>query len=173
MDTTIKEAINYLKNYMGQEIIRIKPIPIQREEWKEWKGLQSDWRHTKTPIILLGFTKEGAICYRYNEEGARINGHQEQVLPLCFTDENWITYKEALEPKDNSLNKWIGQRIKRIRPTCLGDRSYMYEEEEYEKAPILLSASKYHMLIQYSVNARTITCLLGPTFVKPEDWELA
>lgn len=171
MDTTIKNAISYLQNYVGQEIIRKKPIPIQKEEWKEWKGLQSDWRHTKTPIILLGFTKEGGIRYQYTEEGAKINGYQEQVLPLCFTDENWITYKEALEPKNNALNKWIGKRIKRKRSTCLGDRSYM--DKEYEKAPILLSASEYHMLIQYDIGTKTSTCLLGPTFVSPEDWELA
>lgn len=150
--STRKVISSHLKQYVGHEIIRTKPA-------------RGDWSYTDDdPLLLVGFTSDGCMRCRKTGFDALIFGEEEFTLPFCFTDRNWITYKKALRAKGNELNKWRGKKIRRIRPTTLGDRSYMSGA-----APILISASKYHMVIMDNMEKY----VLRSDYMKPEDWELA
>ena len=133
-----------------------------------------DWSNTSNPIIILGFTEDGCIKYRYSGFDKIVFGNKVYTLPISFTDRNWITYKKACRAKKNELNKWRGKKIKRIRPTTTcGDRSYMCELS-FEEAPMLVSASKYHMVIQHNnVGLKGKKSILRADYIKPEDWVLA
>ncbi len=155
MKKSTRKVINHLRQYVGHEILRTKPT-------------NGDWSFTDdSPLLLVGFTSDGCIRYRYTGSEARFFGYDEFVLPFYFTDRNWITYKKAFKAKGNVLNKWRGKKIRRIRPTSTcGDRSFMSGD-----APTLISASKYHMVIECGLKGTK--CVLRSDYMNPEDWELA
>lgn len=163
MKKSTRKIISRLKQYVGHEMLRTKPT------------INGDSSYTDTPILLLGFTSDGKIRYQHLGINAKIFDNDEHFLPLSFTDWNWITRKKAIKPKHNELNKWRGQRIKRICPTSrTGDHSYMTCRSPFEKFPTLLSASKSHMLIMLNDsllgnNER----ILRRDFVNPNEWVLA
>lgn len=147
-----RKVVNHLRQYVGHEIVRTKPVC--------W-----DWSYTNNPLLLVGFTSDGCIRCRHTGIAAGTFGNEEFVLPLHFTDCNWITYKKALKAKGNVLNKWRGKKIRRIRPTSTcNDHSFMSGD-----APALISASKHHMVIM----CNDIKCFLNSSYMNPEDWELA
>lgn len=162
MKKSTRKIINYLKQYIGLEVIRTKPTSDI-----------GDWSHTDEPIIILGFTSDGCIRYCHSGFGKIVFGDKEYILPFSFTDRNWITYKKAQRAKHNVLNKWRGKRIQRVRPTATcGDRSYM--RCAYQKAPTLVSASKYHMVIElHDTFLEGDKTVLRADYIKPEDWVLA
>ena len=157
MKKSTRKVINHLRQYVGHEVLRTKPAG-------------RDWSYTDdSPLLLVGFTSDGCIRYRHTGFEARIFGDGEFVLPFCFTDRNWITYKKALKAKGNELNKWRGKKIRRIRSTSFGDHSFMSGE-----APTLISASKHHMVIMYNaIGLKGKKCVLSSDYMNPEDWELA
>lgn len=166
MKKSTRKVVNYLKQYIGLEIIRTKPT-----SGRTWTV---DWSHSDEPIILLGFTSDGCIRYRHSGFNKTVFGNKEYILPFDFTDRNWVTYKKALRAKHNVLNKWRGKEIKRLRPTATcGDRYYMCEYS-FEKAPTLVSASKYHMVIEHhDIGLEGSKTILRADYIKPEDWALA
>ncbi len=158
MKKSTRKVINHLRRYVGHEVLRTKPAC-------------GDWSYTDdSPLLLVGFTSDGCIRYRHTGFEAQIFGNKEFVLPFCFTDRNWITYKKALRAKGNELNKWRGKKIRRIRPTStIGDSSFMSG-----KAPTLISASKHHIVIMRNdIGLEGTKSVLRLDFVNPEDWELA
>lgn len=163
MKKSTRKTISRLKQYVGHEILRTKPT------------IDGDWSYTASPILLLGFTSDGRIRFRHSGIEANIFGNDEYVLPLSFTDRNWITRKKAIKPKHNELNKWRGQRIKRICPTSrIGDHSYMTCQSPFENFPTLLSASKSHMLIMLNDSLLgNSEHILRRDFINPNEWVLA
>jgi len=162
MKKSTRKIINNLSKYIGLEIIRTKPT------------LEGDWSYTGEHILLVGFTLDGRIRYRVSDEEALWFGNKEFILPLSFTDGNWITYNKALRAKHNELNKWRGKKIKRVcsTSTC-GDCSYMSTFSQ-SKAPTLISASKHHIVIMCNqICLEGEKRILGPDFANPEDWVLA
>lgn len=158
MKKSTRKIINHLRQYVGHEVLRIKPTC-------------GDWSYTDDiPILLIGFTSDGCIRYLHTGIEAQIFGYDEFVLPFHFTDRNWITYKKALKAKGNELNKWRGKKIRRIRPTSTcGDRSFMSSN-----VPTLISASKHHMVITYSgMWPEGTKYVLRSDYMNLEDWELA
>lgn len=158
MKSSTRKVINHLRQYVGHEVLRTKPSC-------------GDWSYTDNlPLLMVGFTSDGCIRFRYTGINAKIFGKEEIVLPIHFTDRNWITYKKALKAKCNELNKWRGKKIRRIRPTSVfGDYSFMFGN-----APTLVSASKHHMVIMYNDSGLDGTkTVLRSDFMNPEDWELA
>lgn len=164
MKKSTKKIINHLKQYIGIEIIRTQPT-----FGRTWPV---DWSNTSEPIILLGFTPDGCIKYRYRKTS--IFGDTERMLPFDFTDLNWVTYKKALTPKHNVLNKWRGKEIKRVRPTATYDGSSFMCEYDFQKLPTLVSASKHHMVIEHHGGClEGVRFILRADFIKSEDWVLA
>ena len=158
MKRSTRKVINHLRQYVGHEVIRTKPV-------------RGDWSYTHgSALLLAGFTPDGCIKYRHTGREARSFGDEEFVLPIWFTDRNWITYKKALRAKGNKLNKWKGKKIRRIRPTAtFGDCSFTSGE-----APTVISASKHHLMIMYNdIGLKGKKSLLGADYAFPEDWELA
>lgn len=104
MEKSTRKAIKYLRRYIGHEIIRTEPASVL------------SWFPTGAPILLVGFTSDGCIRYRRTGISSIILGNDECVLPLHFTDRNWITLKKALRANNNLLNnllnKWNGENIK-------------------------------------------------------------
>ena len=98
MRKSTRKVIEHLRAYVGHEVIRIKPV------------CGNNWSYTASPLLLTGFTSEGCIKCRYTGEEVQYFGDEEFVLPFCFTDRNWITYKKALKAKGNDLNKWRGKK---------------------------------------------------------------
>lgn len=157
MKKSIRKTVRYLRRYIGHEIIRTKPAN------------EENFFTSGAPILLVGFTKDGCIRYRYTGIATEIFGNKEFTLDNCYTDRNWITYKKAVRPKHNVLNNWRGKKIKRIRPTIYNDVNFMLGEP-----PTLISASKYHMQIQYNDTGRKgKKFVLGSIYIKPKDWVLA
>lgn len=157
MNSSTKKAIKYLRRFVGHKIYRTKPC-------------FGDWSYTsEDPLLLVGFTSDDRIIYRRTGRSAKELGRKESVLPIIYTDCNWITYKNALKAKGNQLNKWKGRKIRRIRPTAtFGDHRYMWEE-----GVTLISASKYHMVIRYTNHFKEVeTDVLRSDYMNPEDWEL-
>ena len=151
MKKSKKKIINSLKKYVGLEILRVRPTTET-----------NDWSYTDSLIILLGFTYDGCIiCKEKHLESKKFNT-KPIVLPIEFTDRSWITYKKALRPKNNELNKWRGKKIKRINPTPFDERPFMHEY------PVLVSASKYHMVIKIDGEIK----VLKPAYANPEDWQV-
>lgn len=156
-----KKIVNRLSMYIGFEIIRTKPT------------LEEDFSHTREPILLTGFTSDGRIRYRYVGMNAYIFGNEEFILPLSFTDRNWITLKKALKAEHNALNEWRGKKIKRICPTATGDHSFIYEYD-WSKPPTLISASRHHMVIMSNdAGLEGRKAVLNFDFVNSKDWVLA
>lgn len=157
MKKSIKKTVNYLKQYIGHEIIRTRP-------------LHGDWSYTRDdPILLLGFTSDGCIKYRHTGFDAIALGNKEYVLDLHYTDRNWITYKKAIKAKNNQLNRWKGQKIRRIRPA---DNSISFMDKK--DAPTLIAASKYHIVVMHnSVGIEGMKSTLDSRYNRLEDWEIA
>lgn len=167
MKKSTKKTINYLKRYIGHEIIRTKPTSM------------GDWSYTLHPIFLLGFTNEGRmIC---NSEGKEI------ILSFDYINRNWISYKKALRAKNNKLNIWRGKRIKRIHPVyhnvkrkSARDRSFREIVDksfmcifEHQKPPILVSASKHHIVLKLqNVGLEGEIVVVDERYAKFEDWTL-
>lgn len=166
MKKSTRKVLNYLKQYIGNEVIRTKP-PFRE------KGA-SDWSYTDEPIIILGFTTNGCIKCRHEGELKYIFGDKEVILPFSFTDRNWITYKKAKKAKNNKLNRWRGKKIKRISSTASERCDYMCKYSLSE-APTLVSASKHHMVIieTYPEDGIEIKRILYSEFTQPGDWVLA
>lgn len=122
---------------------------------------------TDSPILLKGFTSDGRIIVCYLGRDAKIFGSEEKIFDIEFTDKNWITYKYALQPRDNPLNKWRGKRIRRIVPVMRlrADKSFM---DNYD-APILVAASKYHIVVKTEFG----NMVLSSDYARPKDWVLA
>ena len=159
MDTRINkmdEFSSVLENYVGKEIIRTSPV--NNNNW----GFTSD-----EPIKFLGLNEEGCIRYQYTGHMARMFGTEERVLSKDYSDSNWILFSDAVKPQENNpLNKWIGKRIKRIRPASNGDTVFMSSIE----ASILIAATSSHVYIECYFGKRI---LFDSRYAKPEDWELA
>lgn len=159
MKKSTRKTINSLSRYIGHMVIRTHPV-------------NGDWSFTaKEPILLTGFTSDGRIKYVRTGIDKIIHGSKEYILPIYFTDRNWITYKKALKPKNNTLNKWIGKKIIMTHPEPIsGDRSFINKE----KPVTLISASRYHITIMYNhypLKGQKNT--LDSRFSNPSDWTLA
>lgn len=154
MKKSTKKVIRRLRHFIGHEMLRTKPTAC------------GDWSFTDNyPLLLVGFTSDGCIRYRHTGMDVLIFGNKEFVLPLHFTDYNWITYKKAITAKGNVLNKWQGKKIRRIRPTPIfGFCSFMSGT-----APTLISASKHHIVILRNGKKS----ILRWVYARSEDWELA
>ncbi|MCR5186978.1 MAG: hypothetical protein K6D97_07700 [Clostridia bacterium] len=158
MKKSKKKVINYLKQYIGHEMLRTKPA-------------RGDWSYTDhNPLIFVGFTSEGCIIYRHTGHEAYTFENREYILPEFFTDRNWITYRKALRAKGNILNKWKCKRIKSICPVgSCKDKSFMGTEP-----PTLISASKHHMFILFNdASLKGKKSVLRSDYMNPEYWVLA
>ncbi len=159
MKKSIRRTIDSLRKYIGYEVIRTHPV-------------NDDWSYTSDePILLTGFTPDGRIKYVHTGTDKFIFGSKEYILPISFTDRNWITYKKALNPRNNTLNKWIGKEIIMTHPEPMtGDCSFTHKE-----SPVtLISASRYHITIMYNdglLKGKKST--LDSKFNNPSDWKLA
>lgn len=159
MKKSTKKVINYLRRYIGCEIIRTKETAV----------FGDGGRYMMIPIVLKGFTSDGRILYCHTGLDKERYGTDVDTMPLEFTDRNWITYKKALRAKGNALNKWRGKTIRRIRPTISGDRNFMRG-----LPPTLVSASKHHAVVMFGeIGSHDKRCVLDYEFTKLEDWELA
>lgn len=147
---TMKKTINRLSKCIGKEIIRTNPT------------YDGDGSYIEKPILLLGFTTDGRIRYRHTTF-SWLFGDEEKTLPISFTDMNWITYRKALRSGGTKLSKWKGKKIRRIKPTAMGDKSFMDE-------PVtLLCASKSHMVVK---DYRS-EFVLDQRYTRFEDWIIA
>lgn len=154
MKKSLKKTIAHLRKFVGHEIIRTKPTTDI-----------GDWSYTDEPVVFVGFTQDGCIKYIDPKFDDKVGG----VLPLTFTDRNWITFKKASRPKGNPLNKWRGKKVVRNCPTCYGDKSFLRSDVPGDDQ-ILISASKYHIILE-DKSLGEIIC--NSTFSNPNDWELA
>lgn len=158
MKKSVKKTVEYLKRFVGQEVLRTK------------RTLAGDRSYKEDPVIIVGFTKDGHIIIRYTGVNAVAFRNVDYILPPDFTDRNWTTKRKALKAKNSRLNQWKGKKVKRIRPTDLGCRSFMCDYDEYSnEPPILISASKFHVVVRDEDG----TFLLGFDYADPADWVLA
>lgn len=153
MKKSLKKTINHLENFVGCEIIRTKPTTNV-----------VDWSYTDEPVIFVGLTQDGYIKYIDPKLDDKV-----RILPLTFTDRNWITFKKASKPKGNPLNKWRGKKVVRNCPTCYGDESFLRSDVPGDEQ-ILISASKYHIILEDKFLGK-ITC--NSRYNNPNDWKLA
>ena len=177
-----------------RKTFKVKPVKVIPKSLKELVGkkiiritstINGDWSFTNEPILLKGFTSNNTMIIKYIKEYSRDFGEKIDELPICFTDNKWILLEDAIKVGDNELNNLIGKKIKRIRPVYIvkyfgkrkflidqykEDRSYMYEYGEIP--PILVSASKYHMVVkEYDVSGNENLIIIGPRYSNPKDWE--
>ncbi len=153
MKKSTKKVISRLKPLIGKEIIRIKPTN------------SGDFSYTDSPLVLLGFTVKGELIIR--NEKRRDTKFYEKTLPIQFTDAFWISYKRSRRAKNNSLNKWRGQYVRRIVPIedPFKDISFMNPADHYR----LISVSKHHVFLERSDGSMAIqNCL----YANPAEWEL-
>lgn len=175
MKRSIKKTVQYLRRFIGKEIIRTKPA---RFHFKDPKGLvkkmdlflacldgfrstTEDFCYTDEFQILIGFTPDGRMIIRSSRGGS------EHTLPIEFTDRNWIPMGRALRARHNTLNEYRGRMIKRIKPifyTNYVNRSFMDEPVQ------LISASPYHVIVFETFYCNGSTLILGPQHANPEDW---
>ena len=154
MKKSLKKTINHLRKFVGHEIIRTKPTTNV-----------VDWSYTDEPVIFVGLTQNGCIKYIDPKFDDKVGG----VLPLTFTDRNWITFKKASKPKGNPLNKWRGKKVVRNCPTCYGDYSFLRSDIP-DNEQKLISASKYHIILEDKFLGKIIC---DSRYNNPNDWELA
>lgn len=164
MKKSLKKTIAYLRQFVGYEMIRTKPTtPIV------------DWSYTDEPVIFVGLTQNGCIKYidpKLDECMKCIDPRSDgtvRILPLNFTDRNWITLKKASKPKGNPLNKWRGKRVVRKCPTCCGDYSFLRSDIP-DNEQKLISASKYHIILEDKIVGKIIC---DSRYNNLNDWELA
>lgn len=81
MKNSTRKIINHLSKYIGLEVIRTKPT----------QDKIGDWSMTSAPIIILGFTEDGCIKYRYS-------GFNKLYLEIRS-----ILYQSALQTETGSL----------------------------------------------------------------------
>lgn len=155
MKKSLKKTINHLENFVGHEMIRTKPTTNNN---------RVIWSYTNEPVIFVGLTQDGCIKYIDPKLDDKV-----RILPLTFTDRNWITFKKASKPKGNPLNKWRGKKVVRNCPTCYGDESFLRSDVPGDEQ-ILISASKYHIILEDKFLGK-ITC--NSRYNNPNDWELA
>lgn len=159
MDRANLQNIETLERYIGKDIIRTVPashaVNISLDD---------------SPVTLIDINKNGRmiVAYSKNSEKAAIYGTSRECLPIELSDGNWTLYENALKAEENPLNKWIGKKIRRTAPTKVLENTLFMKGE----IPVLLSASKNHMLVKFKnlMNFEE-TRLLGPDFVDGE-WEL-
>lgn len=84
MKKSINKAIAHLKNFVGQKMIRTRTT--------EKVG---DWSYITDYIVLVGFTQDGCIKYIDPRLDDKV-----KVLPLDFTDRNWIPLKKASNQRE-------------------------------------------------------------------------
>lgn len=155
MKKSLKKTINHLENFVGHEMICTKPTTNNN---------RVIWSYTNEPVVFVGLTQDGCIKYINSKLDDKV-----RILPLTFTDRNWITFKKASKPKGNPLNKWRGKKVVRNCPTCYGDYSFLRSDIPGNEQ-ILISASKYHMILEDKFLGK-ITC--DSRYNNPNDWELA
>lgn len=166
MKKSTKKMVNRLSRYIGQAIIRTGPNRVT-----------GDRSYLDDPIILKGFTNNGEIIYSYLPNSARgmSFGTNDRVLGLSYTDDQWKLLSKIFKPKGNDFNRYLGQKICRVRPaiyTYIGTEDYSYTDK-YE-AVKLISATKYHLVIEYTDPIlQGKKSILAFEFAKPEDWVLA
>lgn len=153
MKKSLKKTIAYLRQFVGYEIIRTKPTTEV-----------GDWSYTDEPVIFVGLTQDGCIKYIDPKFDDKV-----RILPLTFTDRNWITFKKASKPKGNPLNKWRGKKVVRNCPTCYGDYSFLRSDIP-DNEQKLISASKYHIILEDKIVGKIIC---DSRYNNPNDWELA
>lgn len=153
MKKSLKKTIAHLRKFVGHEIIRTKPTTDI-----------GDWSYTDEPVVFVGFTQDGCIKYIDPKFDDKV-----RILPLTFTDRNWITLKKALKPKGNPLNKWRGKKVVRNCPTCYGDYSFLRSDIP-DNEQKLISASKYHIILEDKIVGKIICDF---RYNNPNDWELA
>ncbi len=153
MKKSLKKTIAHLRKFVGHEIIRTKPTTDI-----------GDWSYTDEPVVFVGFTQDGCIKYIDPKFDDKV-----RILPLTFTDRNWITLKKALKPKGNPLNKWRGKKVVRNCPTCYGDYSFLRSDIP-DNEQKLISASKYHIILEDKIVGKIIC---DSRYNNPNDWELA
>lgn len=86
MKKSLKKTIAYLRQFVGYEIIRTKPTTNV-----------VDWSYTDEPVIFVGLTQDGCIKYIDPKFDDKV-----RILPLTFTDRNWITFKRRQNPRKSS-----------------------------------------------------------------------
>ena len=150
MKKSLKKTINHLENFVDCEITRTKPTTNV-----------VDWSYTDEPVVFVGFTQDGCIKYIDPKLDDEV-----RILPLTFTDRNWITFKKASKPKGNPLNKWRGKKVVRNCPTCYGENSFLRGDIPGK----LISASKYHIILEDKLLGKIIC---NSRYNNPKDWELA
>lgn len=153
MKKSLKKTIAHLRKFVGHEIIRTKPTTDI-----------GDWSYTDEPVVFVGFTQDGCIKYIDPKFDDKV-----RILPLTFTDRNWITLKKALKPKGNPLNKLRGKKVVRNCPTCYGDYSFLRSDIP-DNEQKLISASKYHIILEDKIVGKIIC---DSRYNNPNDWELA
>lgn len=139
MKKSLKKTIAYLRQFVGYEIIHTKPTTEV-----------GDWSYTDEPVIFVGLTQDGCIKYIDPKFDDKV-----RILPLTFTDRNWITFKKASKPKGNPLNKWRGKKVVRNCPTCYGDYSFLRSNIP-DNEQKLISASKYHIILEDKIVGKII-----------------
>ena len=153
MKKSTRKAVEYLKRYVGHEIIRIKPTN------------DGGTSYLDMPILLTGITEQGCMRYQHIGDDCEIFGSGEGILPVDYTDRYWIDFKKALKPRHNELNKWKGRRIARTRPTASGQESFM------ETPVTLVFASRHHVGVKVDGSISDFW-ILGPEFSNPNDWKV-
>lgn len=128
-----------------------------------------DISYTNEPMVLLKIkesifgTARLVVTYPSNYIDGKAKGKTLTLRPE-FTDDKWITYYDAKAGGDSPLNKWIGKKIKRRKPTKRGNTSCMKKSQE------LIHANQHHMVL-LSEDGNEI--FLGPDYTNPDDWILA
>lgn len=155
MDKKLRKVIQSMRPYIGQQIIRIAPAI-----YPSGVGVK-DYSYGSEPVILRGFSSKGEARITRSDKQNR-HAHN---CSISFTDRNWILYSDISCTGKSRLNKWRGRRIKRIRATKLGDRSFMSEE-----GVELIWATPYHVNISWNFMGEPRECLLNSLYAAPEDW---
>lgn len=179
------KAREYLEQFIGQEIIRTAPIYFKSISipqldycrdcidyyYDPETHLREEWGYTEEPIKLLGFSQDNRIICKYTDN-SHFPSRDEKILRIEYTDCNWILYTDAFNPKNNQLNKWKGKKIKRIRPA--GNSMDFMCNSPTSKPPILISASKYHVILMLEdPGLEGTTIILDARYANPKDWTLA
>ena len=169
------DAREYLTQFIGKEIIRTSPALISGNT--QFPQIQNrvvepvyDWTYTESSILLYGLTDKGEIEFEFAHTVGGL-AKKKYVMPAYFTDKSWSTMEEAMKiDRDNPLNKWIGQTIKRVRPTARYGNIFV--ENQNKGYPKLVYVAKNHIvLMRPEYGGKSV--IYGPDFVKPDDWILA
>ena len=72
-----------LKDCIGRKICRLSPTKSGDQRFVD-----------NDPILLVGFTLNGQIRFKYIGERSSLYRGREQTLPLEFNDSKWVLYDE-------------------------------------------------------------------------------